>query len=109
MRKTIIAAVVLLLGLTATPARADTAAVDDTLTRIVSTDGLAGGVAVVRDGANLTCRVIDRRPRCSCRFQGGRHADGATIREIGVRLANTNSLWAQRPAPGHLDNQEDQT
>ena len=54
MRKTIIAAVVLLLGLTAMPAHADTAAVDETLANIVSTDGLAGGVAVVRDGANIT-------------------------------------------------------
>lgn len=54
MRKAIVAALVLLLGLTAIPAQADIAAVDETLANIVSNDGLAGGVAAVRDGANIT-------------------------------------------------------
>ncbi|HET6737108.1 serine hydrolase domain-containing protein [Mycobacterium sp.] len=53
MRLAFIAAV-LLLGFTAAPASAQPTAVDDAFTRVVVTDDLAGGVAVVRDGAALT-------------------------------------------------------
>ena len=54
MRKTVIGAVVVVLGLTAAPAHADLAAVDDKSPSVVAADDVAGGVAVVRDGANLT-------------------------------------------------------
>ncbi len=47
-------AALLLLGLTAAPASAQPATVADVLTRVVVDDNLAGGVAVVRDGAALT-------------------------------------------------------
>ncbi len=54
MRITAIGAVLLLLTLTGACASAPRVAVDDALTRIVSRDNLAGGVAVVRDGAGVT-------------------------------------------------------
>ena len=53
MRIAFIAAL-LLLGLTAAPAHAQPSAVDTVLTRIVVDSDLAGGVAVVREGPDLT-------------------------------------------------------
>ena len=44
----------LIFGLSAVPAYAQPTPVDDSLTRVVVTDNLAGGVAVVRDGAILS-------------------------------------------------------
>jgi D-alanyl-D-alanine carboxypeptidase len=54
MRTAVIAALLLIFGLTAAPASAQPTAVADTLTGIVATDGLAGAVAVVRDGPNVS-------------------------------------------------------
>ena len=54
MRAASVAAVLLLFGLTAAPANAQPTAVDEAITRTVVHDNLAGGVAVVRDGTNLT-------------------------------------------------------
>jgi D-alanyl-D-alanine carboxypeptidase len=54
VRTAIIWGSLLLFGFTAAPAYAQPTAVDDTLTRAVVTDDLAGGVAVIRDGATLT-------------------------------------------------------
>jgi D-alanyl-D-alanine carboxypeptidase len=54
VRTAFVAAVLLLFGLTAAPANAQPTAVDEAITRTVVHDNLAGGVAVVRDGTNLT-------------------------------------------------------
>jgi D-alanyl-D-alanine carboxypeptidase len=54
MRSAVIAALLLILGLTAAPASAQPTAVADVLIRVVGTDDLAGGVAVVRDGPNVS-------------------------------------------------------
>ncbi len=54
MRTAVIGAALLFFGLTPAPAYAQPTAVDDSLTGVVVTDDLAGAVAVVRDGANLT-------------------------------------------------------
>ncbi|MGV0716072.1 serine hydrolase domain-containing protein [Mycolicibacterium sp. XJ662] len=53
MRIAVLAAL-LLLGLTTAPASAQPATVGDVLARVVADDHLAGGIAVVRDGADLT-------------------------------------------------------
>jgi D-alanyl-D-alanine carboxypeptidase len=54
VRITAIGVVLLLLTLTGACASVQPVAVDDTVTRIVTRDNLAGGVAVVRDGTNIT-------------------------------------------------------
>jgi D-alanyl-D-alanine carboxypeptidase len=54
VRITAIGAVLLLLTLTGACANTRHVAVDDAVTRIVARDDLAGGIAVVRDGAGLT-------------------------------------------------------
>lgn len=54
MRITAIGAVLLLLTLTGACASAQSAAVDDAVTRIVTRDDLAGGIAVVRDGTDVS-------------------------------------------------------
>ena len=56
VRTTIIGAVLLLVALTGACADAqpDAARVDDALTKVVARDELPGGVAVVRDGADIT-------------------------------------------------------
>ena len=54
MRAAIIWGSLLIFGFTAAPASAQRATVDNSLTRVVVTDNLAGGLAVVRDGAILT-------------------------------------------------------
>jgi D-alanyl-D-alanine carboxypeptidase len=54
MRTAFVAALVLIVGLTAAPASAQPTAFADTLSDIVATDDLPGGLAVVRDGPNVS-------------------------------------------------------
>jgi D-alanyl-D-alanine carboxypeptidase len=54
VRTAFIAALLLIFGLTAAPASAQPTAVADTLTGIVVSDDLPGGLAVVRDGPNVS-------------------------------------------------------
>jgi D-alanyl-D-alanine carboxypeptidase len=54
VRITAIGVVLLLLTLTGACASVQPVAVDDAVTQIVTRDNLAGGVAVVRDGTNIT-------------------------------------------------------
>jgi D-alanyl-D-alanine carboxypeptidase len=54
VRIAIVCAAILIFAFTAAPASAQPTDVDDALTRVVVSNDLAGGLAVVRDGATLT-------------------------------------------------------
>ena len=99
MRIAILGASLLIFALTAAPAYAQPTAVDDALTRVVADNDLAGGIAVVRDGAGLTRSAagysdVDTRRR----FAPQTHVRAASITKTFVA-----ATILQLVAEGKLD------